>query len=735
MLSAFLFGLGFGSLLIRKRADGAEAPVRLLGTVQWAMGAAALLTLPIYAQSFPVMAWLVGAVPKTEAGYVVFNLARYALALLVMLPATLLAGMTLPLITGTLLRAGAGERVIGQAYSANTVGSMIGAVGGGLVLMSRLGLERLLAFGAALDIAVGVALLVTAAEGARRLKVGALAAGAGALVVAGTLLLVRLDQRVLTSGVYRSGQIPDEGTREVLFYQDGATATIGAHRLPNGQTVITTNGKGDASLPLRWLQQASGELLAPVPMLGEGDETTQLLAPLITLAHRPEATRALVVGQGSGMSTHILLGDPLLEEVVTVEIEPEMIVGSSVFQPANRRSFEDPRGRFLLEDARRAIVQGEPLDIILSEPSNPWISGVASLFTVEFYERARARLAPGGVFGQWVHLYEIEDEIVLTILAAIDRTFPQWTAYLTSAADMMVIAAKDELPMPDWRVAEFPGIQQDLAHAPPLTPGVLESLFLFDDRTMGPLLARWEPNTDARPLVDTRAERARFLGGGAAGVFSFADHPVNVSRILSGARFAPLPYDAPPIVGIAPVERRALAGWLVAAGRSGEPAPFAWWDPAISGLETFEAAMAAGSPGDWGRWFEQFTLVEGVLHGRAVGWADSTFYREVGDYLLREAAPPGVRESVALLEGLRTLDLARAAAAADALRVTDPSVPQLIPAGVLVDAAVTAYLGAGQPQKARAVFDGRVGQTGRPPDDVRNLVLDALIDAGGPEPR
>ena len=118
-----------------------------------------------------------------------------------------------------------------------------------------------------------------------------------------------------------------------------------------------------------------------------------------------------------------------------------------------------------------------------------------------------------------------------------------------------------------------------------------------------------------------------------------------------------------------------------------------------------------------------------MLHGRAVGWADTTFYQGVHGYMDGNAAPQAVRASVALLEGLRVLDLPAAAAAADALRVTDPSAPQLLAPSILVDAAVTAYLGAGEPAKARAVFDGRSAQAGRPPDDVRNRVLDALVDA------
>ena len=731
MLSAFLLGLGTGSLVIRKWADRAISPVRLLGGVQWAMGVAALLTLPLYAGSFPAMAWLVSALPKTDGGYLLFNLARYALALIVMLPATLFAGMTLPLITGTLLRGGADERVIGWTYSANTLGSVFGAVAGGLVLLPSLGLEGLLALGASLDIAIGVALLVVAASLARpRMLIGAVAASAGVILVGGTVWLVRFDQALLTSGVYRSGTLPDPGTREMLFYQDGATATVGAHRTPRGSIVITTNGKPDASLPLRWLQHSVGENVPPTPLSGEGDETTQVLAPLITLAHQSSARHAAVIGQGSGMSSQLLLGDPHLESLVTIEIEPAMIEGSKVFLPANPRPFDDPRARFLLEDARRAMAQGgEPLDLVFSGPSNPWVSGVASLFTVQFYEMVRERLADGGVFGQWVHLYEMQDELVLSVLAGLDRTFPDWSAWLVSAADILVVAGKQPLPAPDWSVAQLPGIKADLGLAPDLTAGALESLLLFDHQTLGPLLEEWPANTDQLPLLEERAERARFLGAGAEGLFTFADHPVNLPRILARAPMAPVPYDPMPIIGIAPLERRALAGWLTTAGRSGEVPPVPQWQAAVDGLSFFEAALALGPPADWRLWFDQFALVEQVFHGRAAGWIDTTFYRKSRDYLSDNRAPAQVRASVELLGGLRALDLEAAAVAADRLRVTDATVPQLLPPSVLVDAAIAAYLGAGRPESARAAFDALAPKTGRPQGEIRNLVLDALVRA------
>jgi hypothetical protein len=207
---------------------------------------------------------------------------------------------------------------------------------------------------------------------------------------------------------------------------------------------------------------------------------------------------------------------------------------------------------------------------------------------------------------------------------------------------------------------------------------------------------------------------------------------VNVTRILSGERFTPLPYDPPPIIGIAPVERHALAGWLVLAGREDRTPPFEWWDPAMSGLLAFERALEGGPPADWRQWFEQFMLVEGVLHGRAAGWADTVHYEAVEGYLGRHGAPELVRETVALLRGLRTLDLAAASAAADALRLTDPTAPQLLPPGIALDAAVAAYLGAGRTDRARAAFEAQLPRTDRPPDDVRNLALAALVGAEPP---
>src|SRR5690242_18764975 len=126
MLSAFILGLALGGLWVRGRIDALGDPARFLGVVQVAMGLAALATLPLYGEMFEVMQAVIRGLAKTGSGYAMFLLASHGIALAIMFPATFCAGMTLPLITYALLRAGHGERSIGAVYGANTLGSIAG---------------------------------------------------------------------------------------------------------------------------------------------------------------------------------------------------------------------------------------------------------------------------------------------------------------------------------------------------------------------------------------------------------------------------------------------------------------------------------------------------------------------------------------------------------------------------------------------------------------------------------
>jgi len=370
------------------------------------------------------------------------------------------------------MAAGQGERAIGTVYGVNTLGSILGAAVAGLLLLPLLGLRGLLTAGALVDAGLGIMLLHRAGRDStrarRRLRV---AVGAVAAVTALVWLLVPLDPLLLTSGVYRSGMVADPRTVRILFYHDGRTATVSMEEYrENDSMTLSSNGKADAWLRRLWLRPPGTR----PPTVFQLDESTQALAALVTLAFAPEAADAAVIGQGSGMTSHYLLGSPRLRSLTTIEIEPEVIRASRLFSPANRRVFEDPRSHFAIDDAKSFFAaRRKPFDLIVSEPSNPWVSGVAGLFSTEFYAKVARQLAPHGVFGQWLHVYELNDDLALSVIAALAQNFGQYQIFLVSDEDMLVVATnRREALAPDWSVARLPEIAADLANLPPFTPGL-----------------------------------------------------------------------------------------------------------------------------------------------------------------------------------------------------------------------------------------------------------------------
>lgn len=672
MLSAFILGLALGSLWVRTRADRWRHPLRALGIVQWVMGFTALATLPLYAESFGWMRALIETFARTDAGYAGFTLSRYAICLAVMLPSTFCAGITLPLITRTLIVGGGGERAIGSVYGANTVGSIVGVGLAGVLLLPTIGVRWTLVSGAVLDMGLGVLLLAVAARRTAMLRRLAYAMAGLTVVAAGVAGTRDVDPRVRTSGVFRFGRIMPPGSVDMLFYEDGRTATVAVSRhRASGHVSIDTNGKTDGSLPAPWLRPCS-EAQPRVQLTDNA--ASQALLPLVTLAHAPRARTAAVIGHGTGMSSHFLLGSPTLERVTTIEIEPAMIRGSRAFYPANRRVFDDPRSTLVIEDARAYLAAApERYDLILSVPSNPWVSGVASLFTAEFYRHVRRYLADGGVFGQWLHRDELNDGLVLTVLAALHQHFPSYEVFQTGASDLLVVASGGGvLAAPDWSVMEAPALASDFCRTVPLTAHALEATRVTHRAALAPLLDGWgQPNSDYYPVLDLGAERARFLQERADGLTALAAARFDVTAPFFGRRRLPGAEVAVPIAAVPRLEAQAVGAALRRPEAARGVAPAA----VPSGLAAAQYRQALwgdlvsspSPPADWWLWLQDFRIVEADRNGGTAGAADEAFYRAVARYLERHTAPPGVRHAVAFYRGLAEWDFAEASRAADAL--------------------------------------------------------------------
>jgi spermidine synthase/MFS family permease len=502
MLSAFIVGLAFGGLWIRNRIDRLAHPARFLGWVQIVMGLLALVTLGVYNTSFDIMQRLISSLSPTDGGYFLFNLGSHAIAILIMVPVTFCAGMTLPLITHALIRSGHGEKSIGAVYAANTLGAIVGVFFAVHIGMSALGLKGLIAAGAAIDMALGVVLLGTLTKlGDRRpVLVASLIAVASLVAV---LAGVEFDHYKMSSGVYRHGQLLSPMANEILYHKDGKTATVDLIKSSDGGISIATNGKSDAKIAMKDGAPSSG------------DEPTMIMAGTIPLLLHPQARTAANIGMGSGLTTHILLNSADLERVDTIEIEPAMIEAARGFRPRVENTFSDPRSHFHIDDAKSFFSANRSrYDIIVSEPSNPWVSGVASLFTDEFYRRVRTHLNPGGIFVQWLHVYETDFNLIASVMKAIGRNFPYYHLYAASDGDILIAAIEEsKTPVFDKHEVVKKNLVKDLHRIDVNTIRDLELRYIGDRALLEPLFiyAPAPVNSDYFPILDLHAARARFV--------------------------------------------------------------------------------------------------------------------------------------------------------------------------------------------------------------------------------
>ena len=530
MLSAFILGLAFGGLWIQRRIDTIASPIRYLAGVQLVMGLLALSTLVLYGNTFEVMQWIVRSLPRTDAGYTLFNLSSSGIAMAIMLPTTFCAGMTLPLITFTLLRRGYGERSIGAVYAANTVGAIIGVFFAIHLGMPLLGLKGLITFGAALDIALGVALYwgVAADYSGRRVQLAVTVVGV--VAVAGTLFFVQLDPYKMASGVYRLGHLFSNESHALQYHQDGKTATVSLLGMADGSLAINTNGKTDAAI----MMKPGGESTT--------DESTMSLCAILPLALNPHVRTAATIGLGSGLTSQTLLSYPLITAVDTVEIEKKMVEAARFFRPRVDRVYTDPRSRIYIDDAKTFFsTTNRKYDLIVSEPSNPWVSGVAGLFSEEFYRRIHSHLNDNGLFVQWVQLYEIDVDLVLSVLKAISGSFPDYAVYASHDYDLFIIAVKNgALPAIDPRVLSMPEVAAPLRHIYIAGAQDIELRRIGDKQSLHRFIQSFpiRANSDYFPVLDQNAARARFLGKTASELTGFMHFPLPAQEMLSGTRAA-----------------------------------------------------------------------------------------------------------------------------------------------------------------------------------------------------
>lgn len=543
MLSAFILGLAFGGYWIKNRIDKLINPLMTLGMVQIIMGLLALSTLVLYGHTFDLMSFLIRALSKTDQGYLLFNISSHFLVMLVMVPTTFCAGMTLPLLTYQLLAKGYGETAIGGIYAANTLGSIIGVILSVQIIMPELGVKNVIIIGSGIDILLGISLLWFTTPVRKLAWAGITAISLGILTT--SVLFIELDAIKMASGVFRSGEV--DHSREILFAKDGKTASVALSRFHGSDTVvISTNGKPDAGINL------SGRLSLADP----GDESTMRLLGILPYALHPNAKTAAVIGFGSGMTTHTLLSIPNLSRVDTIEIEPAMLEAARGFGSVVEKAFNDPRGHIHFEDAKAFFTsENKRFDLIISEPSNPWVSGTSGLFSKEFYRLIRNHIHNDGLFVQWMHLYELDMPLVASVMKALSQNFEDYRVYFSVEPDLIIVAKKKgKIGQLNPNIFQIPELKQYLNGIGIFNLDDLELRQTGDKRLLDPFFNTYstQANSDYFPTLDLGAVRTRYLQNDAADLHNLVNVPLPLSETL----YKQLPRMTPLVLSAQPISER-----------------------------------------------------------------------------------------------------------------------------------------------------------------------------------
>ncbi|HEX9292005.1 MAG TPA: fused MFS/spermidine synthase [Anaeromyxobacteraceae bacterium] len=495
MLATFLVGLTLGAFVISRGLRRWRPGLSALGIVEGSIGLAALALLPALGE-LPVLTLAV--LQRTGVSHEGALLAQFAMSFLLMIVPTLLIGATFPLVLAALSRGlGSVGRDVGRVYGANAIGTIVGSALAGFALVPLAGIQNAIVIAAGANVAAATALLAVSAPRWRALAV-VFPAGFAALA----LLVPRWDATLMTGGaaVYAPGLVHAKDLtasltrgRALLFYEEGLHTTVSVQR-SGAITSLRLNGKTDGSNGRDMIAQRLAGHLGPV------------LAP--------GARRALVIGLGTGVTAGALAQHPL-ERIDVAELEPAVVDASRFFEAENRHVLSDPRVVVKVEDGRQVLAAGqEPWDIIVSEPSNPWIAGVGSLFTRELYELARARLSERGVMVQWFQGYSMRREDMQMVANTFLQVFPHVSLWQAVKGDYFLVATPDELELDlselDRRYPPAAAVRADLGRYLPWPRGLLLH-HLLTEHDLRRYARGAALNTDDHPRLEFAAPRSLYL--------------------------------------------------------------------------------------------------------------------------------------------------------------------------------------------------------------------------------
>lgn len=445
IVTAFILGIGIGSVVFSRWIDRARHLLLGFGVVEIGIGLSALVFVPILGRLPVDMAALI---VRHHQSFARLQLVEFVVTTALLLVPTTLMGVTFPIVAKLYVRdlKQLGE-FVGRAYASNTLGAILGSFTVGFVLIPFVGVQRSIYIAVGLNALVGAAfvLMCRASTVQMRRVLACLILWAFGVAV---WRIPTWDQTLMTSGPYLYamelglGQAKTKAEAvdrlrteaDMLFYKEGVTATVSVLRGLDGVTWLRVNGKNDAS--------------------SLGDMPSQQLVGHLPLLLTPGAEDVLVIGLGSGVTLGTVQQHPV-RRIDCVEICEAVVEAAEHFRKFSRHNPSDPRVNMIVGDGRtHAVLTDRKYDVISSQPSNPWIAGIANLFTADFFRSCRAGLKPGGLMCAWFHSYSMSAADFRMILRTFGHEFPHVALWQTAYSDYLLLGSDRPITIPYGHVRQ-----------------------------------------------------------------------------------------------------------------------------------------------------------------------------------------------------------------------------------------------------------------------------------------
>ncbi len=448
MLATFLLGIALGSSAYRLIPENVSQ-IKLFIALQLLIGISVLCTIPGF-EYFPF--FYISLHSKWVSTWLDIQFLRFALAALVMIIPTIALGTVFPVVSSIFVeRPSHIGRRLGKAFGLNTFGAMAGAAGAGLILVPVLGMQKTIMLGAVVNLLIGTGIWIFAVDNSMKQRL-ALPAGVFVALLVSMWVIEPWSPRIINSGAYiyasryermldnyqevaeKRELIPEMDNwklwelgmkqYELLYYNPGITATVAVMEREDGVRFLTIDGKTDASTG------------------SKSDMRTQVMIGQLPLLFSKDPDQVLVVGLGSGVTVGSVLTHPV-RVVDCAEISPSVVEAAKLFAESNHHALADRRLKIIQQDARQTLLTSEKqYDVIVSQPSNPWINGESSLFSMDWYEMVHAHLENGGLFLQWLPSYLMREHDLKIIIHTLKSVFPNLSIWTSGSVGDLILLAK-----------------------------------------------------------------------------------------------------------------------------------------------------------------------------------------------------------------------------------------------------------------------------------------------------